>query len=54
MLDFEKELERFKPMLNINRIEEQLEKEPLEDVIDVFKSFQKDLSEEKYMMRKEG
>lgn len=39
MLDFDRELDKFKPMMNINHIEEQLEQETLEDMIDILKSF---------------
>ncbi len=54
MLDFDKELERFKPMIKVSQIEEQIASDPLEDMIDLFKSFKQDIDQEKYNMRKEG
>ena len=54
MLDFDKELEKFKPMLKTNQIEEEIARDTLEDMIDIFKSFQRDIMHDKYNMRKEG
>lgn len=53
MLDFDRELEKFKPMMNIDHIEEQLKQETLEDMIDILKSFGTSLNEA-WQSRKEG
>lgn len=53
MLDFNKELESFKPMQDVEYTQEELASEELEDIIDVFKSFQKDIKKEKHNRRKE-
>ncbi|WP_172674836.1 hypothetical protein [Cellulosilyticum ruminicola] len=53
MLDFDRELEKFKPMMDIEHIEEQLENETLEDMIDVLKSFGNSLNDT-HSSRKEG
>lgn len=38
MLNFENELQKFKPILNINGIEEQIATEDMRDVIDIIKA----------------
>lgn len=59
MLDFNKELERFKPLQDIESTQSidltqgELASEELEDIIDVLKCFQKDIKKEKHNMRKE-
>ncbi len=45
MLDFDRELEKFKPMMSIDHIEEQLKQETLEDLVDILKSFGTSLNE---------
>ena len=37
MLNFEKELEKFKPLLEVDRIEEQIVTEDIRDIIDLIK-----------------
>lgn len=37
MIDFEKELEKFKPIMEIGHIEEQIENEEMKDLIDLIK-----------------
>lgn len=54
MLDFDKELEKFKPMLKTSQIEEEIASDTLEDIIDLFKDFQEGIMQDKYKMRKEG
>jgi len=39
MLNFESELQKFKPILNINGIEEQIVAEYMRDVIDLIKAY---------------
>lgn len=39
MLNFEDELQKFKPILNINGIEEQIVTEDMRDVIDLIKAY---------------
>lgn len=39
MLDFEKELEKFKPVLNIQHIEERIDQDGIKDMIDIVKTF---------------
>ena len=39
MLDFEKELEKFKPVLNIQHIEERIDQDGIKDMIDIVKAF---------------
>lgn len=39
MLNFEDELRKFKPILNINDIEEQIATEDMRDVIDIIKGY---------------
>lgn len=54
MLDFDKELEKFKPMLKTSQIEEAIASDTLEDIIDLFKNFQQGMAQDKYKIRKEG
>ena len=46
MINFEKELEKFKPILNVNRIEERIGQEEMLDMIDIFKFFDNDIYKE--------
>lgn len=39
MLNFENELQKFKPILNINTIEERIEMDDMRDVIDLIKAY---------------
>lgn len=39
MLNFENELQKFKPILNINTIEERIETDDMRDVIDLIKAY---------------
>ena len=46
MINFEKELEKFKPILNVDHIEEHIEGEAMKDIIDIFKFFEHDIYNE--------
>lgn len=46
MINFEKELEKFKPILNVDHIEEHIEGETMKDIIDIFKFFEHDIYNE--------
>lgn len=37
MIDFDKELEKFKPLLDINQIEQNISSEEIKDLIDLIK-----------------
>lgn len=39
MLDFRKELERFEPLLDVERIEERIDKDDMKDLMDILKEF---------------
>lgn len=46
MINFDKELEKFKPILNVNRIEEHIRQEDMMDIIDIFKFLGQDIYNE--------
>lgn len=46
MINFDKELEKFKPILNVNHVEEQITKEDMADMIDVLKMLGQDIYNE--------
>lgn len=39
MIDFKKELEKFKPLLDVDHIEDRIGKEDMKDLIDILKEF---------------
>lgn len=39
MLDFKKELDKFKPLLDVERIEERIDKDDMKDLMDILKEF---------------
>ncbi|ADZ83186.1 hypothetical protein QTL86_10145 [Cellulosilyticum sp. ST5] len=51
MINFEKELEKFRPILNVNRIEERISQEDMMDMIDIFKFFDNDIYNEASALR---
>lgn len=51
MINFDKELEKFKPILNVNRIEEHISQEDMKDIIDIFKFFDRDIYNEASVLR---
>lgn len=46
MINFDKELEKFKPILSVNHVEEQITKEDMADMIDVLKMLGQDIYNE--------
>ncbi len=40
MINFEKELQKFKPILNVNHIEQQITQENMTDIIDLFRKIE--------------
>ncbi|WP_180270642.1 hypothetical protein [Sporanaerobium hydrogeniformans] len=46
MIDFKKELERYKSILDVEHIEDKIDREDMKDLIDVLKEFNK--AEEKH------
>lgn len=41
MIDFMKELEKFKPILDVDHIEEKIDNDDMKDLIDILKDFNK-------------
>ncbi|WP_171903731.1 hypothetical protein [Cellulosilyticum sp. I15G10I2] len=38
MIDFKKELEKFKPLLDVDHIEDRIEQDDMKDLIDILKA----------------
>lgn len=51
MINFDKELEKFKPILNVNRIEEHIGQEDMMDIIDIFKCLGQDIYNEASVLK---
>lgn len=51
MINFDKELEKFKPILNVNRIEEHIGQEDMTDIIDILKFLGQDIYNEASVLK---